>query len=71
MPHVLQNKKQDRKKLAYLTLRKSINITLNIMALTDKVPITKFEKWITRIIAAALAAWEAIKAIVDIFKDVA
>jgi len=36
------------------------------MSVLQKVPITKLEKWLTRIIAIALAAWEAIKKIIDL-----
>ena len=35
------------------------------MAALDKVPISKLEKWLTRIIAIALIAWEAIQKIIE------
>jgi len=66
-PKYQRIKKLKQKKPLSLVLRKTLNIKINlIMSVLDKVPISKFEKWLTRIIAIALAAWEAIRNIVEI-----
>ena len=35
------------------------------MALTEKEPITKLEKWLNRIVTVALAAWQIIQYIIS------
>ena len=42
----------------------TLNIYCNIMALSDKVPITGWEKWINRIVTIALALYTAIQQII-------
>lgn len=39
------------------------------MSVLEKVPITKLEKWLNRIITIALAVWETVKQIIDLVKD--
>lgn len=68
-PAAWQPKKQKSKKLALVTFRKYININLEIMALTDREPITKLEKWLNRIVLLGLLVWETIQKVIDIIKD--
>lgn len=66
-PNYQRIKRQKKKRLLSFALRKSLNLKINLtMSVLQKVPITKLEKWITRIIAIALAAWEAIKTIIEL-----
>jgi hypothetical protein len=54
-------KKPENKRQLFEALRKSINLINQIMSILEKEPITKLEKWINRIVTAAIAIWQAVQ----------